>query len=396
MWSPQQERALSVVDKWFKEESKTKKIFRLFGYAGTGKTTLAKHFAENINGKVLYGAFTGKAAHVLTQKGCTARTIHSLIYRPLQRSQKDIRELKEKIDETLDAVEKEKLELKLKELSKKHGRPLFELVEDSEVRDAALIIIDECSMVGKQMGQDLCSFGVPILVLGDPGQLPPIGDAGFFTAQTPDILLTEVHRQAQDNPILKLATFARNSEEIPCGDYGGGVVVKRKNQVTADEIMAADQVLIGKNETRRTWNNRIRQIKYNKDYVDPQLGDKVICLKNNNKSGLMNGSLWELSDYVNVQSDTVFTVINSLDQDYNCMQVKMYVDIFRGKEIDFFNRMEGVEDFDYGYAVTVHKSQGSQWDKVILLDESHSFRSTKDKWLYTGITRAAKELTILV
>ena len=79
--SPQQDEALKAVARWLKAGKP--QIFRLFGYAGTGKTTLARYFAEHVDGQVQFAAFTGKAAQVLRSKGAVnARTIHSLIYRP--------------------------------------------------------------------------------------------------------------------------------------------------------------------------------------------------------------------------------------------------------------------------------------------------------------------------
>src|SRR3954447_8475454 len=160
-FSPQQDQALQAVSAWLAEKPGgpgTQQIFRLFGYAGTGKTTLARHLAQNVDGKVAFAAFTGKAAMVMRAKGCFgASTIHSLIYRA-----------RESGEET----------------------PSFDLWEDAPASKAKLIVIDECSMVDADLGRDLLSFGVPILVLGDPAQLPPISGGGFFTAEEPDMMLT--------------------------------------------------------------------------------------------------------------------------------------------------------------------------------------------------------------
>jgi exodeoxyribonuclease-5 len=150
-----------------------KQVFRLFGYAGTGKTTLAKELAKTVKGRVLYATFTGKASLVLRKKGCEdASTIHSLIYKV--------------------------------EVCEKTGEASFILNRDSDLADAALLIVDEVSMVGR-IWRRTCSASTKILVLGDPAQLPPVKDEGFFINAAPDVMLTEVHRQAQDNPIIRLS-----------------------------------------------------------------------------------------------------------------------------------------------------------------------------------------------
>ncbi|RUV26237.1 ATP-dependent RecD-like DNA helicase, partial [Mesorhizobium sp. M5C.F.Ca.IN.020.32.2.1] len=156
-FSPQQDDALKAVATWLKTGKP--QLFRLFGFAGTGKTTLARYFAEHVDGQVQFAAFTGKAAQVLRSKGAVnARTIHSLIYRP-------------KGEETVaDEV-----------TGKTSMSPTFSLNRQSPISRAKLVVIDECSMVDEQLGRDLMSFGTPILVLGDPGQLPPISGGGFFT-----------------------------------------------------------------------------------------------------------------------------------------------------------------------------------------------------------------------
>src|ERR1700758_170461 len=179
-FTPQQDAALTAVASWLKAKPgrrDTPQIFRLFGYAGTGKTTLARHVAQGVDGKVLYAAFTGKAAQVMRNKGCAgASTIHSLIYKALESEAE---------------------------------QPSFELWSDAPAAKAKLIVIDECSMVDAELGRDLMSFGVPLLVLGDPAQLPPVSGGGFFTNAAPDVMLSEVHRQAQDDPIVRLSMQVR-------------------------------------------------------------------------------------------------------------------------------------------------------------------------------------------
>jgi exodeoxyribonuclease-5 len=189
-FTPHQDSALKAVADWLKAKpgrNGTLPVFRLFGYAGTGKTTLAQHIAEAVDGEVKFAAFTGKAALVMRNKGCdNASTIHSLIYRARE-----------------SGVE----------------QPSFELWDDAPASKAKLIIIDECSMVDAELGRDLMSFDCPLLVLGDPAQLPPIQGGGFFTDCEPDAMLTEVHRQAQDDPIVRMSMDVREGRDLDIGRY---------------------------------------------------------------------------------------------------------------------------------------------------------------------------------
>src|SRR5690606_32587594 len=167
--------------------------------------------------------------------------------------------------------------------------PTFSLNRQSPVAKAKLIVVDECSMVDEQLGRDLMSFGTPILVLGDPAQLPPIQGGGFFTEHEPDHLLTEIHRQARDNPIIRLAMDVREGREFMRGDFGAAQVIGRED-VTQETVLGADQVLVGTTRTRRRNNQRLRELKgFNADF--PQAGDKLVCLRNDQAKGLLNGSL---------------------------------------------------------------------------------------------------------
>jgi len=372
-FAPQQDEALKAVAEWLKEGKAP--LFRLFGYAGTGKTTLARHFAEHVDGEVLFAAFTGKAAQVLRSKGASnAKTIHSLIYRPRGE----------------EAVEDE-------ETGKTSIAPMFTINRQSPVAKAALIIVDECSMVDEALGKDLMSFGTPILVLGDPGQLPPVSGGGYFTSQEPDYLLTDIHRQARDNPIIQLAMQVREGNEIGYGDYGAAKVIS-KNEVTQPLVLDADQVLVGTNRMRRRYNQRLRELKgFSAGY--PQSGDKLVCLRNDPAKGLLNGSLWQV---MTSSRETTKPGINLLikpeddDMDRGAAKIKLLKQAFEDIESEIpWSTRKRYDEFDYGYALTVHKAQGSQWNNVVLFDESWAFRDTRERWLYTAITRAAETLTIV-
>ncbi len=371
-FSPEQDAALVAVSDWLKQGYP--QVFRLFGYAGTGKTTLARHLAEGVDGDVLFAAFTGKAALVLRSRGAKkASTIHSLIYRPRGE----------------ELVEDE-------DTGKSAMTPLFTLNRQSPVASASLIVIDECSMVDEDLGRDLLSFGTPILVLGDPGQLPPISGGGFFTDHEPDVLLQTIHRQARDNPIIDLAQMARQGETLPYGDYSASRVIHRSD-VDQGEVLAADQVLVGINKTRRRYNQRLRDLRDFQGAL-PASGDKLVALRNDPAKGLLNGSLWQVMSAVNSSKPFMNLLIASEDDGMERMSAKIRV-----LKAAFENPDEEVpwqmkrryDDFDYGYALTVHKAQGSQWDNVYLFDESWAFREHRQRWLYTAITRAAEKITIV-
>lgn len=371
-WSPQQDSALTAVSRWLKAGRGAPQIFRLFGYAGTGKSTLAREFAADVDGDVLFGAFTGKAAHVMHRKGCTgASTIHSMIYR-------------------------------LDEEDKMREEPRFVLNHESPVKGAALVIIDECSMVDEFLGRDLLSFGTPILVLGDPAQLPPVKGAGFFTEAQPDVMLTEVHRQAAESPIIGLATKVRQGERLEVGEFGEARVITRAD-VTPDAVLAADQVLVGLNKTRHAYNARIRTLK-GVDGPLPTPGEKLVCLRNAKEKRLLNGSLWSVVDLPKqkkrdkAMGATRLTVRPDDDgAQERHVDVLVKNEFWGGREGDLeWQEKKGTEEFTFGYALTCHKAQGSQWDDVIVFDESSTFREDKNRWLYTAATRAAERLTIVI
>ncbi|MCZ2328637.1 ATP-dependent DNA helicase [Bartonella sp. F02] len=370
-FSPEQDNALKAVATWLKKGHSP--IFRLFGYAGTGKTTLARYFAETVDGSVQFAAFTGKAAQVLRSKGASnARTIHSLIYCP--RGEEEVSD----------------------ELTGKTSiAPTFVLNRQSSVSQAKLVIIDECSMVDEQLGRDLMSFGTPILVLGDPGQLPPVSGGGFFSESAPDFLLSEIHRQARDNPIIRLAMDVREGRDIAYGDYGLARVIKRK-EINQQFVLDADQILVGINRTRHLYNRRLRELKgFTTDY--PQAGDKLVCLRNDPIKSLLNGSLWKV---LTAQKETVKPGINLLvkpeESERGVTKIKLLKAVFENPDNPIsWQLKKRYDDFDYGYALTVHKAQGSQWDNVVLFDEGFAFRDMYIRWLYTGITRAAERLTIV-
>ena len=361
-WTREQDQALKAVAQWLETKGGAQ-VFRLFGFAGTGKSTLARHVAEHVDGEVAFAAFTGKAALVMRSKGCTdARTIHSLIYR---------------------ATDTETEE------------PSFVLNDDSDASRAKLVVIDECSMVDEELGRDLLSFRKKVLVLGDPAQLPPVKGGGYFTEGQPDVMLTEVHRQAADNPIIRLSMAIREGGRLERGVYGASSVVGRDG-LDPTLVTSADQVLVGMNKTRRAYNARLRQLRGFSGAL-PQSGEKLVCLRNNRKKGLLNGALFTVKSAGALRRGKVRMLVTPEDGEGKIQRVGVIPQFFDGSEGDIpFALRKDSDEFDYGYALTVHKAQGSQWDDVVLFDESFAFREHRARWLYTGVTRAAKTLTVVV
>ena len=373
-WSPQQDAAIMAVKQWIRDKS-SQQVFRLFGYAGTGKTTLAKHFAQDVRGRVLYAAFTGKASLVLRKKGCAnASTIHSLIYKPVEDPETH------KIEYVLNA--------------------------NSPVADAGLVIVDEVSMVGGELARDLLSFGTKILVLGDPAQLPPVKGEGFFINAEPDVMLTEVHRQAADNPIIRLSIDIREGRGIIPGRYGESWIVRRKD-IGKDEmreiVLTADQLICGLNNTRRDYNRRIREIRGLQGDPQPWYpvpGDRLICLRNDRKKQIFNGGLWEAKsvNYIEGSPNLLGMRIKSLDEaDLPPLDVETLEDYFNGSEDSLDYRVRrNFDEFTFGWAITCHKSQGSQWEHPLVFDESSWSRNNAKNWLYTAITRATERVTVIL
>lgn len=378
-WSGQQEAALKAVAEWLKNGTKTQQVFRLFGFAGTGKTTLAQHMAAMVKGQVNYASLSGKAASVLRSKGCTgAQTIHSLIYRPFE--------------------DGKKLTWILRGPDTDSPSPLCA---------SSLLILDEVSMVDEKLANDLLSFGVPILAIGDPAQLPPVEGGGYFTHPdiTPDIMLSEIHRQAKGNPIIDMATRVREGDLLSIGDYGeGNCVVSPRDY---DELMiGADQVLCGTHRKRQKFNRMIRRF-HGVDHDVPLPNDKLICLSNDREQRqLLNGTQWYVKRMLQRTANQIsggvlpMTVWSDDDENVtaNITTLEEMFEFKTPKQIADLRKSVGFQQFDYGYAITVHKAQGSQWNNVVVFDDSWTDRDDPKfqfRWLYTALTRAAERVTII-
>jgi exodeoxyribonuclease-5 len=263
------------------------------------------------------------------------------------------------------------------------------------IPETDLIIVDEGSMVDHRIGRDLLRTGHQILVLADPARLGPVnGGEGFFMRGEPDVMLTEIHRQQLESPVLQLATAARNGERLRIGLHGASRVIEGAD-LTAPMALDAHQILVGRNETRRAFNRRMRKHLGFADWL-PMLGDKLVCLKNNHDRGLLNGSLWRVESIWKGKGEQTGRQFVSLavrcEDDGRSADVVVPVELFGYGDAP---HEEFYDAFTYGYALTAHKAQGSEWDNVLVIDESRCFRDERSRWLYTAITRASERVIVV-
>jgi exodeoxyribonuclease V len=421
--SDMQAKAIAAIRDWYENRRAEQQVLRLFGYAGSGKTTITALAIEALGlapmtpgapGGVLFAAFTGKAALVMTRKGTPAQTIHSLIYRVSEATPEEI----ERVTEDLATLRLDlprmgpaergfaltriaQLELRLEDIH----QPKFLINDQSILRDADLLVLDEVSMVGEDMARDLLAFGKPILVLGDPGQLPPVKGTGFFTEAAPDVMLTEVHRQARDSAILRLATMAREGLPIPPGAHDDHVWKMSRHEVSPAQMLQGGQVICGTNATRRWLNTAIKRAAgFGADYPTGN-GEKIICLKNRHDLGLINGMFLTLSE-VRQDPEDAFA-FSAMVETEDGTGIAGRQSFWRGEYADHIafdperGRREwqirrGLIESSWGYAITAHKAQGSQYATVVVFDDGFGRTAAdRNRWLYTAITRAEWGLVIL-
>ncbi len=368
----QQPEALDAVARWWNTPVRQRKqVFRLYGGAGTGKTTVAKKFQDFA--RVHFMTLSGKAALVLRKKGCDgATTIHSAIYRVVEHQD---------------------------------GSVSFDLNLESEaIMNADLLVVDEVGMVDSTLGRDLEYFGKPILVLGDPNQLqPPNGEEAYFTSTGPDYLMTEVLRQAKESPILDLAYQALETGKLKAGKYGSCEVFSSKiRESKVQELMlGADQILCGRNATRAANNTFMRQWKGMEGSPHshlPIVGDRLICLKNDRKKGTLNGEQFMVTELQDKDLGRISSFkADSIDMDNTFPhEFEVPYNFFEGTEKNIPRyELANFDQMAYAYLLTVHKAQGSQWDNVLILDESGVFKEQRRNHLYTAITRAAETVNII-
>lgn len=377
-----QEEGLKIAVKRFRDHEPYTCIA---GYAGTGKSTLIRFIISALNldpEDVCYVAYTGKAAQVLRSKGCpNAMTAHRLLYKSIQKD-----------DGTFYHI------------------PLRPIIGFD------LIVVDEISMLPKHMWELLLSHKIHVIALGDPGQLPPVLAEDNGVLAFPHIFLDEVMRQAAESEIIRLTMDIREGNSLKPFLGNEVRIVGREELLEPGFLAWGDQIICGKNETRHQINTIMRKIKMQTDQTEPLIGDRIICLHNEweciNLTGdaLVNGLSGTITglEYTNDNPFMEKTPLIDFKPDIDDS------DTFKGLEADYKIFTEHVptvtketfkkipkfyrpKEFDYGYCITCHKSQGSEYDKVIVLEEYLKGENKEGhfRWLYTAATRAAKKLIIV-
>lgn len=395
-----QQNALDGIGRWLKNGGEW--FFYLAGFAGTGKTTLMHHFINSIGGDgPTCLAPTGKAAAVLQKRldNGVVTTIHSALYKP---NVPDIGKLERLEQQLLKDSGNAKLIAEIREEKKRLAKQKITFSDnaDHSITPNSLVIVDEASMVTTKMMNDLRATGAKVLFVGDPGQLPPVGDSGYFTRNKPDAMLSQVMRQALDNPIVALSMAIRKGENIPSKIDNEFIHRRNRDGFDIAELGNYDQILTGKNAIRRKVNRIIRKQRGLAEFKMPQKGEQLICLKNMFKfdSFFVNGiqcsstSDSDVDNHGNWIIDLLYEG-NVLDKiPYYHFPFEVHYNHLA--EEDPWPARKNLVELDYGYAVTVHKSQGSEWPAVALVDdrlmeEQPGFRK---RWLYTAVTRAKQKL----
>lgn len=383
-----QAQLLEKVKVWFKNWESGKKVgdhpqwFSYSGAAGVGKGVAARMIVDMLGigpRGYIACAYVGKAVLQLSKNGMNAKTIHSLIY--------DARPIYERQNGSDIIIMKYQFFLK-----------------DKLDEDYRLIFVDEAAMVNDKMRDELLSFGIPIIFMGDMNQLPPVFGSSTILAN-PDHILTQIMRQKENDPIVQLSQMVLKGIPIMTGNYGKSKVI-RDIELNHSLINDYDQILCNTNSYRVSINNYIRRVIKCYPENRPVIGDKIVCCQNNwnvmvDGYPLTNGMIGYISDINRNHVHQGYYVINFepdfLNGDKQFRRLKMdarYINAPYEQQKSMGRIMN--EKFEYGYAITVYKSQGSEFDRVLYFDSKFRTPELTKRSRYTAITRAKEELTIVL
>lgn len=392
--SDDQQRALGRILRWYEDGKLT---LTLGGYAGTGKTTLLGQLQYHlpVGTRIHFCSYTGKAVSVLASKlppGATVTTLHRLLYKPRK---------------NYVCTESKEIVPILGGWCDKH----HSMNSDAKPRDPCpatkqldwspnpnpldgidLVVVDEASMISDKIWSDLTRWGVPVLAVGDHGQLPPIKST-FNLMADPEIKLEKILRQAEGSPIIRMASMARMYGELPYKDFGDNCRVIPTHELHKYEIdpNAGDLIIAAYNRTRNGLNESMRgQLGFS---GLPTEGDIVICLRNSYEHGVFNGMRGRIRSLEPFPyGNEGYAEIEMLDEGFDYSGLIDLRQFGEPKTLSDTPRHLGL--FDFGYCMTAHKAQGSQADRVVVINERLP-QTNHRRWLYTAVTRAAKELIVV-
>ena len=389
--SPGQEKARSIVHKLLDQGQA---VVSLSGAAGTGKTTILRVLLADLEGtrKVRLYAPTGKAALRMTEAtGRQAHTIHSGLYGVVMEGD--------------------------------DGQPVF-AKPGKLCGPGDLVIVDEFSMVGRKLFADMrehLPHGAQVLAVGDYAQLRPVRDKAAVDLAYADAKLTEVHRQAAENPILALATAMRQGHGADwLGGYGNDdprlVVMRGTPMDAAKRLPEGDATLLAYTNPERQGLNTIRRHMIGL-HGPVTVGDKLLVRANRFSAGVCNG---EVLSVVGAESFRSMQLPGGSLQEWEVRAAgkptvyRIYPALFNVTSSEWYDATgeaprgsRGARGADsvapihctYGQCLTVHSSQGSEWDHVVGYVGAPMRRRAGDEYrrlAYTMITRAAKTLTLVV
>ena len=430
-----QRDALDALVHWWNEGDS--QVFRLFGYAGTGKTTIALHVPRLLGvSSYRFGAFSGKAVNVLQSKMRAAETtwpdlsvaspaacstLHKLIYGPPIDLKAEKRRVEKRLDdwearvtagyvtnpEDIEEV-REGYRTALAEIDSRarlYGWLYFPLPMDSPLAEVDLLIADEVSMVSDRMAADILETGVRVIVLGDPEQLPPVNGNGYFVRDEPDKMLKQITRQQKDSPVLSLATRVRQGLPVLDSEFAMG---------RRADYLAFDQILCWRRTTRWGAVNYVRSLLGRPRGV-PVAGDRVMNLANNKDINVFNGQTFSVLSVVPTSDPEVLEFsLQEEGLDEPPIQMFGFTMGFLGEaeeraaERNRLGSRGSTALLTFAQALTVHKAQGSEWPSVLVVDETLPMFTMESKrggyeaaeklarrWLYTAVTRARDSVTLV-